>query len=220
MDTPKEFPHPYVTVDTLIFSIKEEKLSVLLIKRSNEPFAGQFAIPGAFVQIAETLDQTAQRVIKNKGRQKNIYLEQLYSFGAVNRDPRGRVVSVAYISLVPKDKVQDVDDGAHVVKWFPVKKLPPLAFDHQAIIKVAVDRLMAKISYSNIAAGLLPTKFRLSELQRVYEIILGKPLDKRNFRKKMLSLNLLTSVGEKVVVGRHRPAALFRFKTHNLTFFN
>lgn len=220
MDTPKEFPHPYVTVDTLIFSIKGEELSTILIRRSQDPFTGQFAIPGGFVQTTETLDQAAQRVVKDKGHQENLYLEQLYTFGAVDRDPRGRVVSVAYISLVPKDKVKNVDDGVHVIKWFPVKNLPPLAFDHKDIVKVAVDRLKAKIGYTNIASSLLPAKFRLSELQRVYEIILGRPLDKRNFRKKMLSLSLLTPVGEKVVVGQHRPAMLYRFRTRSLTFFN
>lgn len=217
---PKEFAHPYVTVDVLIFSINDDQLSTLLIRRSHPPFAQMFAIPGGFVQMNETLDEAAVRVIKQKGHQNNLYLEQLYTFGSIQRDPRGRVVSVAYIALIPKDRIKNVADGTHVVKWFPVKKLPPLAFDHKEILATAVERIKSKIGYSSIASGLLPAKFRLSELQKVYEIILDGPLDKRNFRKKMLSLNLLEPVGEMVAGGQHRPAMLYRFKSRGLTFFN
>lgn len=217
---PKEFAHPYVTVDVLIFSIRNDQLAVLLIRRSHPPFAGMFAIPGGFVQIGETLDQAARRVIKVKGRQNNLYLEQLYTFGKIDRDPRGRVVSVGHIALVPQDQAHDIDDGKHVITWFPVKKLPPLAFDHKEILSVAVERIKSKIGYSSLAAGLLPAKFRFSELQKVYEIILGKPLDKRNFRKKMLSLGLLAPAGEKVTGGQYRPAMLYRFKSRNLILFN
>ena len=215
-----EFEHPYVTVDVLIFSVKNDELNVLLIKRHSQPFADMFALPGGFVRLDETLEQAAGRVIKEKGHQKNVYLEQLFSFGEVDRDPRGRVVSVAYFALVPKDRVKDVDDGTHVIKWYPVAKLPPLAFDHKKIVGHAVERIKSKIGYSTLASGLLPEKFRLSEFQKVYEIVLGHEIDKRNFRKKMLSLNLLEPVGERVVVGQHRPAMLFRFKEKGLIIFD
>lgn len=216
---PKEFAHPYATVDVLIFSIRNSELVVLLIRRGHPPFAGMFAIPGGFVQMKETLDQAAKRVIKVKGHQSNLYLEQLYTFGKVDRDPRGRVISVGYIALVPQDQARDIDDGKHIIKWFAVKKLPVLAFDHKEILSVAIERIKSKIGYSNIAAGLLPTKFRFSELQKVYEIILDKPLDKRNFRKKMLSLGLLAPVGEEMSGGQHRPAMLYRFKSRDLVLF-
>src|SRR3989344_4600515 len=215
-----EFEHPYVTVDVLIFSIRNKQLSTLLIRRSDDPFKGSFAIPGGFVQMNETLDKAAKRVIDQKGHQNNLYLEQLNSFGDLDRDPRGRVVSVAYLALVPQDNAIDVDDGKHVIKWFPVKTLPPLAFDHEKIITYAVERIKSKLGYSNIAANLLPEKFRLTELQQIYEMVLGRPLDKRNFRKKMASLNLLEPLDELLSVGQHRPAQLYRFREKGLIIFN
>lgn len=216
----QEFDHPYVTADVLIFSIRNGEFSLLLIRRSNDPFAGSFAIPGGFVQMNETLDEAAKRIIDQKGHQKNLYLEQLYTFGDLNRDPRGRVVSVAYIALVPEDKAVDVDDGKHLIKWFAVKDLPPLAFDHAKIVASAIERIKSKIGYSNIAANLLPNKFRLTQLQNVYEMILDKKLDKRNFRKKMSSLDLLESLDEKAVTGQHRPAMLYHFREKGLIIFN
>lgn len=216
----KEFEHPYVTVDVLIFSIRNGEFSTLLIRRSNDPFKGSFAIPGGFVQMEETLDQAAKRVIAQKGHQKNLYLEQIYTFGEIDRDPRGRVVSVAYMALVPEDKAADVNDQEHTVKWFPVNKLPDLAFDHRKIISAAVERVISKIGYSNIAANLLPESFTLTNLQKVYELILGKPVDKRNFRKKILSLDLLQSLNEKTSAGQHRPAMLYRFREKGLIIFD
>lgn len=217
---PKEFPHPYVTVDVLVFCIKGNQLNTLLIRRSNPPFAGQFAIPGGFVNVAESIDGAASRVLSQKGRLKNVYLEQLYTFGAVDRDPRGRVVSVSYFALVPSDRVKEINDPLHTIKWFPTKELPPLAFDHKSIISTAVERLKAKIGYSSIAVGLLPKKFRLSQLQKIYEIILDQVVDKRNFRKKMQSLDLLEPAGKIDKSGSHRPAALFRFKTKTPVIFD
>jgi len=213
-----EFPHPYLTVDVLIFSIIRGELSILLIKRSKPPFPQEFALPGGFVAEEEGLDGAAKRVIEAKARMKGPYLEQLFTFGEVKRDPRGRVISVSYLALVPEEKTKVVGDGKHVVTWFGVKKLPQLAFDHKIIIETGMNRLKSKIGYSNIAVGLMPTKFGLGELQRVYEAILGRPLDKRNFRKKMLSLDLLNEVGESSG-GRHRPGKLYSFKSDKPVFF-
>lgn len=212
MEKPKEFEHPYVTVDVLIFSVKDGKFCTLLIKRSVPPFEGMFAIPGGFVAMEETLEEAAQRVIEVKGKMKEVYLEQLYTFGEVKRDPRGRVVSVSYFALVPRDRVKDINDGKHTVKWFAINELPPLAFDHKKIIEVALERIRAKIGYSSIALGLLPRDFRLTDLQNLYELILNNKLDKRNFRKRMLSMNLLEATGEKTSELSHRPAMLYRFK--------
>lgn len=217
---PAEFPHPYVAVDVLVFSIRDGSLQLLLIKRSRSPFAGQFAIPGTFAQLDETLDAAAKRALQEKAKLNNTYLEQLYTFGEIDRDPRGRVISVTYFALVPFDKIKDSSDKQHVIKWYPVKNLPDLAFDHKQIVAAGLERLRAKIGYSTIAVGLLPAKFRLTELQNVYEIILDKSLDKRNFRKKMLSLGLLENLREKILVGTHRPAALFSFKTRQPVIFD
>lgn len=214
----KEFPHPYLTVDVLIFSIIKGELSILLIKRSNPPFEREFALPGGFVAQEESLDEAAGRVIEAKARVKELYLEQLFTFGEVGRDPRGRVVSVSYLALVSEERTRVAGDGKHVVEWFGVSKLPQLAFDHKAIVETGLNRLKSKIGYSNIAVGLMPDKFGLGELQRVYEAILGRALDKRNFRKKMLSLDLLNEAGESSS-GRHRPAKLYSFKSDRPRFF-
>lgn len=213
-----EFPHPYVTVDVLIFSIIKGELSALLIKRSNPPFGGEFALPGGFVAEEESLDEAAKRVIEAKARMKGLYLEQLFTFGDRGRDPRGRVVSVSYLALVPEEKIGTIGDGKHIVEFFGVKKLPQLAFDHKMIIETGINRLKSKIGYSNIAVGLMPVKFGLGELQRAYQAILGRSLDKRNFRKKMLSLDLLNEAGESSG-GRHRPAKLYSFESDKPVFF-
>jgi len=215
----KEFLHPYVTVDVLIFSIVGGDLSVLLIRRSSPPHEMMFAIPGVFVQMEESLDEAASRAISTKGGLSGIYLEQLYSFGQPNRDSRGRVVSVSYFALVPEDKITRVDDGEHVVKWLPVRKLPRLAFDHNQMVEIGISRLRSKLAYSSIAVGLMPKSFSLSELQRTYELILGEALDKRNFRKKIISLDLLHETGREVGK-RRRPAVLYSFKKNKPVFFD
>mgnify|MGYP001612485458 FL=1 len=213
-----EFPHPYVTVDVLIFSIIEDELNILLIKRSNEPFKGKFALPGGFVAVEENLDAAVIRVIKTKAGMAGIYVEQLYSFGEIKRDPRGRVISIAYLALVPEERTKIVNDEVHTIEWFKVNKLPPLGFDHKRIIEAGFNRLKSKLDYSNIAVGLMSQRFGLGGLQRVYETILGRPLDKRNFRKKMLSLDLLKEVGESKG-GRHRPSKLYSFESSKPVFF-
>lgn len=213
----KGFDHPYVTVDVLVFSIMREKLSVLLSRRDNEPFKGALALPGGFVRLDESLDKAAKRVVEDKGRVGDVYLEQLYSFGKTDRDPRSRIVSVAYFALIPEDKAKNVECDLDNC-WFEIDKLPRLAFDHKEIIEMGVERLRAKVGYSNIAMRFLRRSFTLGELQKVHEIILDEKLDKRNFRKKMLALDLLKESGG-VSTGQHRPAKLYSFKSDNPIFF-
>jgi 8-oxo-dGTP diphosphatase len=208
-----EHEQPAVTVDLVIFTVSEEKLKVLLVKRAHAPFAGFWSIPGGFLKAGESLEDAAIRVMREKTGVKEIYLEQLYTFGSPDRDPRARVITVTYFALIPW---QDLDqpESAKVtdLAWFPADQLPGLAFDHQEILTYAINRLRAKVSYSNIVYGLLPVQFRLSDLQKVYEGIINKPLDKRNFRKKMLATGLLKETGRKEITGAHRPAMLYCFE--------
>ena len=218
MDT---YKRPSVTVDILVFTIEKNVLKVLLVKRGIEPFKGKWAIPGGFIQINESLEDAAKRELLQETGIKNIYMEQLYTFGDPKRDPRERVITVAYMALIPNENLRlRATTDASDVTWFSIKSLPELAFDHTKILKYALGRLKSKIEYSNIVHGLLSEKFRLSELQKVYEVILGKKLDKRNFRKRMLSLGLLKATGEKEMEGAHRPAMLYRFTTKEIIFFD
>ena len=215
----REFSHPYVTVDVLVFSIVAGELAILLARRNGEPFKGSLGLPGGFVGMEEGLDDAADRIVGEKGGLSDVYLEQLFSFGNPKRDPRTRVVSISYFALVPEEKANKIVSSQEL-GWFPVGKLPGVAFDHAEIIRAGIARLKAKITYSNIAVGLLPHQFRLSELQRVYEIILSQSLDKRNFRKKMLSLDLLKAVGKTDKGEKRRPAMLYTFKTSKTIFFD
>lgn len=202
-----------LTTDVVIFTIRDERLSVLLLKRSREPFAGDWALPGGFVGLGEGLDECAARMLGEKTGVRGVYLEQLYSFGAPERDPRGQVVTVAYYALVPIDRIRLREDaGASQLAWYPVEDLPELAFDHSSIIEMAHQRLAAKLDYSTIALQFMPDKFTLSELQTVYETILGEDLDKRNFRKRLRGLRCLEETGESFRAGKHRPAKLFRVR--------
>lgn len=217
----EHFPHPAVTVDVLIFTVREKKLEIILVKRGINPYKGMWALPGGFVEIKEALEDAAKRELIQETGVKDVYLEQLYTFGDPERDPRERVITVSYFALIPSERIKlkattDVTDAA----WFVVHNLPKLAFDHKQIIETGVERLKSKIGYSNIVYGLLPNKFRLSELQEVYEVILGQKLDKRNFRKRMLSLGLLKMTGEKEIEGAHRPAMLYQFKRKEVVLFD
>lgn len=216
-----EYQCPSVTVDILVFTIEASELKVLLIKRGIEPFKDEWALPGGFIKMDESLEAAALRELSQETGVKNVYLEQLYTFGSPERDPRTRVITVAYFALVPNPKLDlKASSDAKDVSWYPIKKLPKLAFDHKKIIDYANNRLKSKIEYSNIVYGLLPPKFRLSELQKVYEVILSKKMDKRNFRKWILSLGLLESTGEKDVDGAHRPAELYKFKRREPIVFD
>ena len=199
-----------VTVDVVIFTIQQGVLKVLLVKRKIPPFIGQFAIPGGFVLEDEDLDQAAVRELREETGVSDVYLEQLYSFGNPDRDPRGRVVTVAYFALISADRKLKAGSDAAEAAWFSMDDLPPLAFDHATILNYALERLRNKLEYTTVGFQLLPEKFTLTELQEVYTAILGKELDKRNFRRKMSVLKILKPLPE-YRRGGQRPAQLYRF---------
>lgn len=204
------YPRAALTVDCVVFGFDGGTLQVLLIRRALEPFRNQWALPGGFVRVDETLDEAARRELEEETGLKKVFLEQLYTFGGVTRDPRERVVSVAYYALVKPGLVTGDTDAAEA-KWFPFSDLPALAFDHADILVTALERLRGKLTYQPIGFELLPPKFTLTQLQRLYESVLGTEIDKRNFRKKALSYDLLIPLQEKHQEGPHRPAQLFRF---------
>jgi 8-oxo-dGTP diphosphatase len=208
-----KYERPSVTVDIIILTIKSNELKVLLIKRKTWPHKGMWAIPGGFVGIHEDLEAAAKRELKEETGVKDVYLEQLYTFGEPKRDPRTRVITVAYYALIafPRIRLEATTDAADV-NWFSIDEIPKLAFDHNKILEYALQRIRNKIEYTNIAFQLLPDKFTLSELQRVYETILGKKLDKRNFRKKVKETNTLIPLKDTKMEGAHRPAQLFSFR--------
>lgn len=215
-----DYPQPSVTVDVLIFTIREDQLQVALIRRGVPPFEGMWAIPGGFVRMEEALEDAARREIEEETGVTGMFLEQLGTYGEPNRDPRGRVITVTYYALLPGEQLAlRADTDAADASWYPVHEVPPLAFDHARILSDALERLKHKLENSNVVYALLPPRFRLSELQRVYEIILGQELDKRNFRKKILSLGLIEAT-DKYASGAHRPAQLFRWKQRKLVVFN
>jgi len=212
-----DYQKPSVTVDIVIFTIMENDLKVLLVKRGMEPFKGMWAIPGGFVGIDENLEDAARRELLEETGVKDVYLEQLYTFGDVNRDPRGRVITVAYFALVNSKGIHlkattDVSD----VAWHSVYALPSLAFDHRKIVDYALLRLRYKLEYTTVAFQLLPKRFTLTELQNAYEIIFRKKLDKRNFRKKILALGLLDETEEITEGVSHRPAKLYSFSKEHM----
>lgn len=198
-----------LTVDVVVLTIRRATLEVLLIRRGLPPFKGSWAIPGGFVHGRETLDEAAARELGEETGVTGVYLEQLYSFGDPGRDPRGRVVTVAYYALIPSDlaTLRAGTDAADAC-WFRLGALPPLAFDHAEILRTAVRRLRNKLDYTTVAFGLLPPKLTLTEAQRVYESILGRPLDKRNFRRRLLQMAVLRPLAEVRRSGR-RPAQLY-----------
>ncbi len=206
------YPHPAVTTDIVIFTLHEDALKVLLVKRSNKPYQGSWALPGGFVNIDEDLDTAASRELREETGVSGVYLEQLYTFGDPQRDPRERVISVAYYALVHLDSVSlRASSDASRVAWHACSNLPELAFDHSKIIDLAQRRLAAKTNYSTIALNFMPEKFTLSELQRVYEIIMGTDLDKRNFRKRVQAIDGISDTGEIRRNGKHRPARLYTY---------
>lgn len=205
-------PRPHLTVDCVVFGLDEGELKVLLIQRSLPPFKGKWALPGGFVRIEETLDEAARRELSEEAGMNQAYLEQLYTFGDLRRHPRERVVSVAYYALVKLadhhiKAATDASDAA----WFCVTEVPRLAFDHEKILEVAVHRLKGKVRYEPIGFELLPRKFTLFQLQHLYETVLDRPLDKRNFRKRILDMGLLIDLEEVEKDVAHRAARLYRF---------
>lgn len=211
-----EHRYPAIAVDIVILAVADDELVVLLIRRGAEPYAGRWAIPGGFVDSQESLDAAAARELREETGVEGVFLEQLYTFGAPERDPRGRVISVTYYALLRHAPGVAGGDDAADARWFSLSKLPPLAFDHGSILEYAIDRVRKKVEYTNIIYSLLPDSFTLTELQRAYETILGRTIDKRNFRKKINSLDLVEPTGEVRRDGAHRPARLYHFRSHEL----
>ena len=204
--------HILLTVDNLIFTIHDDNLCILLIQRLIPPFKNYRALPGWFVLDKETLEEGAIRELQEETWVDNAYLEQLYTFSDVDRDPRDRIVSCAYMALMRSDEIiANAGSDAKDVGLYSIKNLPELAFDHKKIIDYAVERLQSKIAYTNIIQHLIPKKFTLSDLHQAYEIITDTPIDIRNFQKKILKLWVLRQTGEKIVRGAHRPAMLYEF---------
>lgn len=201
-----------LTVDAVVFGYEEGKISVLLIKRKYKPFKGQWALPGGFVDPEESLEQAVERELHEETGVKINYLEQLYTFGSPKRDPRARVVSVVYFGLVSPNAFKiSASTDAELAQWFNIKALPSLAFDHQEILRMAIQRLKAKITYEPIGFELLDKKFPFSDLEKLYTTLLDRDIDRRNFRKKIIGLNILDELDEKVSKGSGRPANLFQF---------
>ncbi len=208
-----DHPHPAVTADIVVFTIRDNQLKLLLIRRAYSPHKGKWALPGGFVNMNESLDEAASRELLEETGVSGVYLEQLYTFGKPKRDPRERVITVAYYALIPSDKMQlQAATDADAVGWFGMDELPKLAFDHEDIVKMAHQRLVAKLDYSTVAFQFLPESFTLHELQNIYEIIFQEETDKRNFRKWILGLGQIEETGEKSTGGAHRPAKLFKKK--------
>lgn len=206
------FEMPAVTVDCVIFGFVESGLKLLLIERGVEPFKGSYALPGGFVKPDETTEEAAARELAEETGIQQVYMEQLYTFSNPKRDPRGRIITVAYFALVNPEQF-GIHSGTDAieVKWFDYAQLPNLAFDHAEIAAKAIERLRGKINYQPIGFELLPKKFTLSQLQTLYEVILEKTLDKRNFRKKILQSGLLLPLEEKQTDVAHKPARFYMF---------
>lgn len=222
---PSQYERPSVTVDVVIFTIRVRQLHVLLIRRAAWPFAGRWALPGGFVRPDETLDEAARRELREETGVADVYLQQLRAFGDPGRDPRTWVITVAYTALIPSDTLTlRADTDAADALWFPIDDLPqPLAFDHEQILEAALGALRERLdTRSQTVRSLLPNRFTLTQMQEVYEILLGTPLDKRNFRKWVTTMGLVTPT-DQTVRGQHRPAQLYEFapdgKSEDVTSF-
>lgn len=206
-----EYPHPAVTVDVAVFTVTDGRLAVLLVRRRQWPHAGKWALPGGFVDIDESLKRAAWRELQEETGIKAGYLEQLGAFGRPDRDPRERVITVVYIALAAADSM-DIRAGsdASEARLFAADELPELAFDHAKILAHATERLRDRLGVGGLVRRLMPAQFTLSELQSAWEAVAGRPIDKRNFRKKIRALDVVEPTGEMRQGSAHRPAALFR----------
>lgn len=210
---PSQHRFAVLATDIVCFRLIDGRLSVLLGKIENVPeYKGMWGVIGGMIVPDETAEQSVERHLKGKAGIKHIFKEQLYTFSSINRDPRGRVVSVAYLALAGSNPQEG--EGKLETKWQPVDALPKLAYDHGEIVEYAIERLRGKIEYTDIARHIMPAEFTLSELQHAYEVILGRELDKRNFRKKMLADDVLKDTGHTRKLGVMRPAALYAFTSH------
>jgi len=211
-----EYPHPAVTVDVVVFTIENDDLKVLLIQRDLEPFKGQWAIPGGFIEIDERLSDAARRELKEETGVSAACLEQFHTFGSPDRDPRERIITVAYYALIPGDDLSlTAGDDARDARLFGINDLPELAGDHASIFRLAKQRVTEKLNDAFFAFRILPKAFTMYELRRVHELFLGEELDKRNFRKKIIALDQIEETGTKRESVRHRPARLYRVKNVN-----
>ena len=207
-----EYPRAALTVDCVVFGLDDEDLKVLLIQRDLEPFEGRWALPGGFVHVDESLEDAARRELEEETGISEVFLEQLYTIGTLGRDPRERVVTVAYYALVKLgDHTVQAATDARNAAWFSVDDLPPLAFDHDGIFAMALERLRGKVRYQPIGFELLPKKFALRQLQHLYEAVLDRPLDKRNFRKKIMKMGILVDLDQIETDVAHRAARLYSF---------
>lgn len=217
---PTAYDRPSITVDLVLLGMHRGRLSALLVQRDQPPFAGLWALPGGFVAMDESLDHAAERLLRDKAGLDGAHLEQLYSFGAVDRDPRMRVITIAYLALLREEQMEAALRTGQVtlaaLQGEPVEALDangttlPLAFDHQRILTLARDRLRGKIDYSDLAFAFLPPLFTLRALQDVYEAVLATPLNKPAFRRRMLDRGWLVATGMREEDASHRPAELFR----------
>lgn len=203
---------PLVTVDVVIFTLRAGSLQVLLVRRRRPPWEAMWAIPGGTIGIEEDLEGAAVRTLEEETGLGDVFLEQLYTFGDPDRDARGRVITVSYFAVVPASElVPGAAEDAERVRWWPITALPPLAFDHGEILSYALTRLRYKLEYTAVGFELLSDVFTLSELQNAYEIVLGEALDKRNFRRKILSAGVIEPSGG-FRAGEGRPARLYRYR--------
>jgi 8-oxo-dGTP diphosphatase len=202
----------FVTVDIVIFALRDDDLQVLLIKRRYPPYENTWAIPGGFVEPGESIEDGAARELFEETNVRGVHIEQLYTFGRVDRDPRGRMITVAYFALVPKPLAVQAGSDTTDAQWQSVYGLPQMAFDHAEIIGYALKRLRYKLEYSAVGFQLMPPNFTLSELQHAYEIVLGESLDKRNFRRRILQADVIEETGD-MHNGDGRPAKLYRYKS-------
>jgi len=211
MPLPTETGRPVLTTNIVVFTLRDEQLKLLLIRRRNAPFEGCWSLPGGVVGTDEDVEANAMRKLEDSTGLSGIYLEQLYTFSAPERDPRERVISVAYYALVASKRLQlRTDEDSEGVGWFSLNELPELAFDHAQMVDTAHQRLAAKLDYSTIAFQFMPELFTLSDLQNVFQIILNRDLDKRNFRKRMRAMEQIRQTSQVQKTGSHRPARLYR----------
>lgn len=207
-----EFPRPALAVDCVVFGFDGKQLNVLLIKRGIEPYKDCYALPGGFVHIDETIDDCARRELYEETGVTNVFMEQLFTFGALNRDPRDRVVSVAYYALVRSEDFKPKGGSdASQADWFKINELPSLAFDHAEILNIAKKRIQGQIRYKPIGFELLDRKFTMTQLQTLYEAVLECKFDRRNFSGKILKTGLLNLLDEKVLNVAHRAPRLMSF---------
>lgn len=205
-----KYPHPAVTTDCVIFGFDGERLQVLLVERGIEPYKGKWAFPGGFLKMDETAEEGALRELREETGLERAYIQQFHTFSDPHRDPRERVITIAYYALVKIQEAHGGDDAASA-RWFPLSEIPSLAFDHDYILRMATQRLREEIHFQPVGFELLPEKFTLKELQALYEAILGISFDRRNFAKKMMHLEILTELDETIWPTPKREAKLYRF---------